>query len=374
MAVFTTAGSIQDGVYRPILRPRRGELVALAHLTADDATRVMPILEVEPGTSIVPLIRQMPPRTGAIAVDFGGVPDQGDRFVPPPMALAEELAGLGVAMLPVLRAYESSRRLAAHGVAAQMHLRRAVLRLQPHVDAGSPTAADAVTDYMLRSAGLEPDAVDLLIDLAETACVAHAQEVVDRCRRVLRWARGRSWRSVTVASGSMPANLDDLPTDEPVTVGRLDARIWTRLGDPSVGYADYGVTSPVRRLGVQRHRQLPTLRYTAEDDWFIYRWARRGGRSDDRCHDLCRTLVNSAHWPAAGARFSWGDAEIARRARTAPGAGSSASWISWGTSHHIAHVLHGLRTGKLSYACSNVADSRVGIRPARDPRPAGAHA
>ncbi len=90
---------------------------------------------------------------------------------------------------------------------------------------------------------------------------------------------------------------------------------------------------------MQRHRQLPTLRYTDEQNWWIYRWARRGGRGDDRCHDLCRTLVGSAHWPAAGARFSWGDAEIARRARTAPGAGSSASWMSWSTSHHIAHVL-----------------------------------
>ena len=54
---------------------------------------------------------------------------------------------------------------------------------------------------------------------------------------------------------------------------------------------------------------------------------------------MCRTLVDSAQWPAAGARFSWGDAEIARRSRTAPGPGSSASWMSWSTSHHVAHVL-----------------------------------
>jgi hypothetical protein len=162
---------------------------------------------------------------------------------------------------------------------------------------------------------------------------------------VVRWARSLPWRSVSVASGAMPPNLDDLPTDQAVMIGRLDARVWARLGEPGVGYADYGVTSPVRRLGVQRHRQLPTLRYTAEHDWWIYRWSRRGGRSDDRCHELCRALVASAHWPAAGARFSWGDAEIARRARTAHGGGSSASWISWSTSHHIAHVLQTLRTG-----------------------------
>jgi hypothetical protein len=339
MAVLTSAGSRRDGVYLPILRPRRGELAALSHLAAGDAARVMPVLELEPGPGITALIRELPPRTGAIAVDFGEIPDPPDPLAAPSLNLAEELADLGVAMLPVLRAYESGRRLAAHGLAARMHLRRAVLRLRPHIDAGNPAAADAVTQRLLRGCGLEAKEVDLLIDLAETACVAHADEVEERARRVLRWARGMPWRSVSIASGAMPPNLDDLPTDRPVTVGRLDARVWARLGAPGVGYADYGVTSPVRRLGVQRHRQLPTLRYTAEDNWWIYRWSRRGGRGDDRCHDLCRTLVDSAHWPAAGSRFSWGDAEIARRARTARGAGSSASWMSWSTSHHIAHVL-----------------------------------
>jgi hypothetical protein len=337
---------MQDGCYRPILRPRRGELTALSHLAADDAPRVLPILEIEPGPGIAPLIRQIPPRTGAIAVDFGQIPDPDDPLVSPSLDLAEQLADYGVAMLPVLRAHESPRRLAAHGLAARMHLRRAVLRLQPHVDAGNPAAAQAVTDRLLRGAGLEPEEVDLLIDLAETACVPHADHIEEQARRVVRWARGRPWRSVGVASGAMPANLDDLPADEPVTVGRFDARVWQRLGEPGVGYSDYGVTSPVRRLGVQRHRQLPTLRYTAEHHWWIYRWARRGGRSDDRCHDLCRTLVTSPHWPASGARFSWGDAEIARRARTAPGAGSAGTWMAFSTSHHIAYVLSALSTGR----------------------------
>ncbi|GAA4598279.1 hypothetical protein BJY16_002654 [Actinoplanes octamycinicus] len=327
-----------DGAYRPILRPRRGEFTALAHLSPDEAARVQPIVELDPAISILPLVRELPPRTGTLALDFGEVP----ITVEQPLTLAERLARLGVTMVPVLRPYESGRRLVAHGLAARMHRRRAILRLQPHVDAGNPAQADAVTDRVLATTALDPEEVDLLIDLAGTACQSHADAVEERARRVLRWARTMPWRSVSVASGAMPPNLDDLPTDRPVAVGRLDARVWARLGEPGIGYADYGVTSPVRRLGVQHHRQLPTLRYTTEREWWIYRWARRGGRSDDRCHDLCRTLVTSAQWPAAGAKFSWGDAEIARRARTARGAGSSASWIAWSTSHHISHVLRTL--------------------------------
>jgi hypothetical protein len=325
----------RDRVYRPILRPRRGEFTALAHLSADEAGRVTPIVELEADGVVLPLVRELRPRVSALAVDFGEVPERG----PDPESLAERLAALGFAMIPVLRAHESGPRLAAHGRAARLQRHPAVLRIRPHADAGNPAEADAVTERVLRASALDPDRIDLLIDLAETACLAHATEVEDRARRVLRWARGTPWHSVSVASGAMPPNLDDLPTDRPVSVGRLDARMWERLGEPGVGYADYGVTSPVRRRGVQYHRQLPTLRYTTEREWWIYRWARRGGRSDDRCHDLCRTLVTSPQWPAAGARYSWGDAEIAKRARTARGAGSSASWIAWSTSHHISHVL-----------------------------------
>jgi hypothetical protein len=228
-----------------------------------------------------------------------------------------------------------------HGLAARRHLGRAVLRLQPHLDARNPAAATETADRLLTGAGLESERVDLVIDLAETACAAHADRFEERARHVLRWSRTSPWRSVTVAAGAMPPNLDDLPTDEAVPVGRLDAQVWARLSEPGVGYADYGVTSPVRRHGVHR-RQLPTLRYTAERDWWIYRWARRGARSDDRCHDLCRTLVGSPQWPAVGARFSWGDAQIARQSRSARGGGSSANWIAWSTSHHIAHVLRTL--------------------------------
>lgn len=113
MAAFTTAGFMQDGAYRPILRPRRGEMAALTHLTVDEAVRVLPILELDGGTDLLSLIHELPPRTGALAVDFGEIPEPSDPLLAPSLDLAEELADLGVAMLPVLRAYESRGRLAA---------------------------------------------------------------------------------------------------------------------------------------------------------------------------------------------------------------------------------------------------------------------
>jgi hypothetical protein len=346
MPLSDVSDSGQDGVYRPILRARRGELTALHHLDPATAHRVLPILEMStPGrdavhetADLIHLVRDAKPATGMLAIDVGALADPDDPLRSPPLDLAEALADHDVGMVTVVRAYDSDRRLFEHGLAARIHKQHAMLRLQPHVDAATPAVADAFAERALRGTGLEPEQLDLIIDLAETGCQSHSAHVEEQARRIARWARGRPWRSLTIAAGAMPANLDDLPTDEAVRVGRRDASLYARLAEPGIGYADYGVTSPARRYGLH-HRQLPTLRYTADADWWIYRWARRGGRGDDRCYDLCRALVGSAHWPAAGARFSWGDAEIARRSRTAPGAGTSSSWMAWSTSHHIAHVL-----------------------------------
>ncbi|WP_189078976.1 beta family protein [Mangrovihabitans endophyticus] len=330
--------------YRPFLRPRRGELTALHHLDPVTAAATLPILEMHGERNVARLLTTLHPRTGAVGMDFGDLPDDPDPLRSPPLDLAEHLIDLDIAMIPVLRAHDTGRRLVEHGLAARMHLRRGILRLQPHVDATNPVEADAVTRRVMRGSDLDCEQLDLVIDLAETACRAHADAVEERARRVLRWARSRPWRSVSVASGAMPPNLDGLPVDRAVPLGRLDARVFQHLEEEDVDFADYGVTSPVRRRDAPYHRQLPTLRYTAEHAWWIYRWARRGGRSDDRCRDLCRTLTQSPQWPAEGARFSWGDAQIARRSRIAHGGGSANGWIAWSTSHHLTHVVRMLHT------------------------------
>jgi hypothetical protein len=338
--------SADDGVYRPILRARRGELTALCHVDPSIAARITPVLEpaatakgpARDTDDLARLIHETRPATPAIAVDLGHLPDPDDHLRSPILDLAEDLAGRDTTMLPVVRAFDSDRRLIEHGLAARMHAGRAVVRFRPRLDAPDAATATRTCERIWRGTGLGADRCDLLVDLADVGCGARAAHVEEHARRIVRWARRHPWRSVTLASGAMPPDLDGLPTDEAVRLWRWDALLWRRVAGPGIGYGDYGVTSPTRRDGIH-HRPLPTVRYTADDAWWIYRWARRGARSDDRFADLCRTLVGSAHWPAEGARFSWGDAEIARRARCGRGAGTPSSWTAWATSHHLAHVV-----------------------------------
>ncbi len=319
-------------VYRPILPARRGELEALGHLDAALAPTIAPILRLSDVDRLVlDAIGRMPP--GLVpAVDTSDRPDLTD--VDP--------ARWGVPLMPVIGLADGDRRLAAHGVVARAYTGRAVVRLRLGQDRAGPDATTAAMERIWRYARLAPEQCDLLVDCGDVCCPADVRATEPRVRRVLDWARRHAWHSVSVVAGGMPPTPYRLPTDEPVRLDRWDWLLWQRLADLDVGFGDYGVTPATLgpELGGDR---LPTVPYTADDAWWVYRWSRRGGRGDERVTDLCRTLVSAPHWAPAGAGFSWGDHEILRRARRVAGGGSATNWIAWSTSHHLAHVLDALR-------------------------------
>ena len=220
-------------------------------------------------------------------------------------------------MVPVIGLSESDHRLVAHGAAARAYGRRALIRLRAGQDRAGPDASTTAVERIWRFTGLAPEECDLLVDAGDVCCPADVRTAEPRVRHLLDWARRHAWRSVTVAAGGMPPTLSRLPTDEPVQLDRWDWQLWRRLADAGVDYGDYGVHPAVPGTGDPGDR-LPTVRYTDDGSWWVYRWARRGGRGDDRFADLCRTLVSAPHWPTTGAAFSWGDHELLRRARRAP--------------------------------------------------------
>ncbi|KXK62762.1 hypothetical protein AWW66_06885 [Micromonospora rosaria] len=317
-----------EPVYRPLLAGRRGEFEALRHLDPRTAALLSPVIVLSTvDRSTLDALGRLP--AGLVpAVDLRAVPHTPEA----------EPARWGVPVIPVVGLTEDDHRLVAYGAAARSSAQRAVVRLPADRSWTGPDAATAGLERVCRLTGLLPEQLDLLVDAGDVCCPADVRLAESRVRRVLEWARRHPWRSATVASGAMPPALSGLPTDEPVRVDRWDRVLWRRLADLGVGYADYGIT-PAGPVDREPGDRLPTVRYTAGDAWWVYRWSRRGGRGDERFADLCRTLVAAPHWAAAGAAFSWGDQEFLRRARRVTGAGSPTNWLAWGTSHHVAQVL-----------------------------------
>ncbi|MFC6017906.1 beta family protein [Plantactinospora solaniradicis] len=362
MAPAETDGAAARG-YRPILFGHRGELEALNHLDGTMVPLVTPILRV-PATDRGPRVdaarfaselRSRTPDRLVVGIDLADLGTDDVAVCAAGRELARALAERGVPVLPVVRLSDADCRLTEHATAARTHLHRAIVRIEPRQppgagdrgwgadnrDATGRIGATLRLDRVLRLLRLPPERCDLVLDLAAVGCAADVRHEDRRVRRIVDWARDRSWRSITVTSGAMPVSLSGLPTGQPSRLFRWDWALWSSLRDLSVDFGDYGLSAPDPATGPGR--PLPTLRYTAGDSWWIYRCSRHGsGRDDDRFHDLCRTLVSAEHWPAAGSAFSWGDQEIARRARYTPGPGSTASWIAWGTSHHLAEVVRAL--------------------------------
>ncbi|WP_343450033.1 beta family protein [Micromonospora oryzae] len=334
-----------EPVYHPILACHRGELEALRHLDSATTALIAPVLDVSIlDRALAEAFTRLPP--GLLpAVDVTALPDGPDA----------ELARWNVPLVPVAGLADSDARLAAHGVAARAYAGRLVVRLRARSDRYGPDAATASVERIWRITRLVPEQCELLVDAGDVCCPADVRLAEPRVRRLVDWARRHAWRSVTVAAGGLPPTGSGFPTDEPVRLERWDWLLWRRLADLGVRYGDYAVGCAVPG-GEPLSDRLPTVRYTTDREWWLYRWSRRGGRGDERVADLCRTLVSAAHWPAAGAAFSWGDHEILRRARRVAGAGSTTNWAAWSTSHHLAHVLHQLRHG---------GERRPTVRPAR---------
>lgn len=336
-------------VYMPILKGRDGEFRAIARLPAMLTPGILPVFEVPP-TDRGPIrdayaftgrARRSVPPNMAIAVDAGYLTDPHDGRRGPLRDIAEDLAAWGIPLRPVLHLHDSARRLEEAREAAEMHSGHAVIRLGGAIaDPDGGEEADSQLLDLCRRTGTTIEQSALILDFFEVRSERDIGRVEPLVRKCVAWARRYPWESITVASGAMPESIADLPANAATPIPRHDLALWKRLQDPDLGFGDYGIAHPQMRAG--GWSPAPNLRYTDDDAWWIYRRA-RDGNGNKAMYDLCASLVTADHWPAEGPDYSWGDGEIARRARGHGGPEIPTGWRAWGTAHHLTHVLKMLR-------------------------------
>lgn len=350
--------------YMPILAGRAGELDALKHAGLSAADGVSPLFD------FAPVRRSLPTGDGPpkVADAAGALRRQIDRIAsiwgtdqrvlidiegyskfhsPGGLHAVEFLAELvrerGLRATIVVSTTASAGYRAA--VAAQREVWKGVaFRLVAPDGEGDSRALELATE-------LEVPAVvsDLLVDLGR---ISSADAALHRLSGLTIGGPLRErWGNVALASTPLPdfSQLKSPVDGRPYR--RIDRAVWSEFREAigsAVVFSDYGVTGPRIDTDQPVGGPAPHLRYTALDDFWIWRGRKPqegGGQEGVGYADLCDSLAKIRNRRGLsvyrGGRFSWGDSRIEQtiRERT-PGA--PRSWIANSTSHHLRQVCHEL--------------------------------
>ena len=245
--------------------------------------------------------------------------------------------------IPVAHIGDRPTVLADVAAAAALQGNGACLRVGSVGQVPDPVQAGAGLPGLLGILGLAPNQIDLVIDFAVVSSALAVTGAVQVALAMLTWAVSEGpWRSVAIAAGAFPDAISDanrFPLGQTAPVHRYDAVFFAGVsaGNPAVepDYGDYGINHPAMP-GPAWRGPKPNLRYTVGLDWRVYR--------DDNVlpgnesfFTLCGRVVQAPHW--AGAAYSAGDQEIERCSRGVGSPGRATEWLSYGTSHHMAHVV-----------------------------------
>lgn len=212
-------------------------------------------------------------------------------------------------------------------------------------------------ETLLKDFNLSRKNIDLLIDIKEIK--ENGGQYIQFMNAGQRIDNLSEWRNFIFASGAFPENLSECKLDEPTSLPRLDWQNWSRhIKEKKLPrspiFADYTIRNPIFNEALQYFTPTPSIKYTLDNDWLILK-----GKMSHHEHYLAnaKLLVEDMTGTFRGEKFSWGDKNIADKARyyhqyvkdvktgkiqdgKAKGAGGNKDWIAWGINHHVIVVLN----------------------------------
>lgn len=341
--------------YLPILKWNRAEQDAFLHVTAEQCAGVIPLIEIQRqrAASLQTVaainahhIERCIPAGTPVAVETMYLLE---GLLRPAELMANFCAMLQSTLdthriIPVIHPslldapIPSSARLRAW----LTRLPEVILRLRSDlIEAGriGPIV------QLVRSAGIKPSAIHLLIDQFSlvgrdpATCAANA-------RPYLADAIAQNCASVTLAGGAFPLSLTGYRSGVH-DIPRVEWRTWQRLRRGGqfrqVRYSDYGVTNPSPRESLDSATTSPhiAIRYATPAFWRLYQGGRVKAGAEITLKNLCRSLVADDVYSGAG--FSAAD-ELFESGASSPEEISGVPWRCRrdSTARHIALTTHSL--------------------------------
>jgi hypothetical protein len=334
--------------YVPVLKSKQNELLALGELEAGAAARCTPLIEIMPPAEtrsgpppsledqLQTVVRRLAVGRGdadRVFIDTRHLRDSMRSDGKHPLVdlfdrMRDEIAAVPVGGLNRSRSHEN-----ALATVAETDGSGAVLRLESE-DVFEAGGLDRAVNDWLDAVSLTPGVVDLVVDLG--ALRAGTTDDVVAGRETLRaLPRLHQWRSLTLAGGAFPEDLNKLAEDKTYNRDRHDWLLFLRVlagrlpRKPAFG--DYSIHDT--RVQTGGGLGNAHLRFSADSHWVIVRRQnlRRATRFK-QYYDACAILRGRAEFDDADHCF--GCRKIA--ACVAPeSTGQQGSWLKAGDVHHI---------------------------------------
>ncbi|OLS99348.1 hypothetical protein BJF90_39235 [Pseudonocardia sp. CNS-004] len=272
--------------------------------------------------------------------------------------IADDAAEMGLHLVPVVSPGRDHGHTTA---AADLHRLRGAGVVRPALSEAMAlrTAGPRGADHPHRHLGVNPEDIDLVLDLGEEANT----ELVESVARfaLANLPHAGQWRTLVLAGAAFPRDLAGVPKEQITRIPRHDWHLYCLLANEasSAGqrvptFGDYGVAHPDPTLTVNpRFMSISgSLRYTSDDDWLVAKGGelfkgRGGGAGGEAIRPATQMLA--LHEEFCGADFSEGDRWINRVALDpAASCGNPERWRRTATNHHLAFVTDRLATRRAS--------------------------
>ena len=353
--------------YMPILKGRMGELRALRELGTRHSHALTPLIEIPLAAADIDTDDVDVPASQANSAKFADdlsknvgtvrrlifdasqapVDQSGQSASAHVLSL---LLAEGLDATPTVRPSDDENDIASLRFAMkEWKTESACIRLAGEdLDPDDRSLAESVGRLLAGLGSPSPRAVDLVVDLGALADDQAGSFASHIARLVLSEIPSiGEWRTLTLASGGFPPDLNSVQPEVLTEIPRRDAVMWRavagRVRTPELGFGDYAVGYPAQTLGVG-FAPAPQLRWTVGDSWLIYKGRKRDRLGSKQFYDICRRMVDAG---AVDRGLSWGDEYVADAAggedsgRTT---GNAMIWRALGTSHHLNYLVSRLAT------------------------------
>ncbi len=256
----------------------------------------------------------------------------------------------GLKVIPVLNLNDDSKIKEAVCSLSKKYNQGICLRIAPS-DLSDPSNIEVLNKKIrtfLLNFNLSRKDLDLLIDIKEIKEKdGQYLQLINASQQIENLSE---WRNFIFASGTFPESLSEYKRHEPVFLPRFDWQNWlhhikTKKLTRNPIFADYAIRNPIFNESFQYYSSTTSIKYTLKNDWLVI-------KGEIRNYGLylvnAKLLVEDTDY-FYGEKFSWGDKNIAQKAKhyhqwaknhSIKGTGRTEDWIAWGINHHLILVIN----------------------------------